>query len=179
MNPNEAILRELRRRQGDYSGRDILEERRKLTAAWREAHPEATAEPASGQHRTLDLVDPGKPGSKDDPEIWVNDVYHVSVRRWPKDPVFGSGSMIQIGINSHDGTARHDWRDFQNIKNQIAGPECEGFELYPAERRLLDPSNYYTIWCFPALKRIKCGVEEGRRVFDADEAWAPQRAFEK
>jgi hypothetical protein len=41
--------------------------------------------------------------------------------RWKKDPVFGThGGMVQIGINCHDGTARHDWRDMQNIKNQIA-----------------------------------------------------------
>jgi len=103
----------------------------------------------------------------------------VTVRRWSKDPVFGTGGgMIQIGINALDGTARHDWREFQMIKNQIAGPECEAFELYPAERRLLDPSNYYTLWCFPGLKKIKVGHAEGRRVLDANEALAPQRAFE-
>jgi hypothetical protein len=87
--------------------------------------------------------------------------------------------MIQIGINSLDGTARHDWREFQGIKNQIAGPECEAFELYPAEGRLLDPSNYYSLWCFPGLRRIKVGVEQGRHVLNADEAMAPQRAFAK
>jgi len=103
----------------------------------------------------------------------------VTVRRWTKDPVFGTqGGMIQLGINAHDGTARHDWREFQWIKNQIAGDECEAFELYPAESRLLDPSNYYTLWCFPGLKRIKVGQNE-RRVLNADEALAPQRAFEK
>jgi hypothetical protein len=119
-----------------------------------------------------------QPDDQQHPEIWESDVYQVTVRRWSKDPVFGTrGGMIQIGINSHDGTARHDWRDFQGIKNQIAGPECEAFELYPAESRLLDPSNYYTLWCFPALKRIKVGLEEGRRVLDADEALAPQRGF--
>ena len=120
-----------------------------------------------------------KRNSRDSPEVWVNDIYHVSVRRWDNDPVFGRGGMIQIGINTHDGTARHDWREFQEIKNQIAGPECEAFELYPAESRLLDPSNYYTLWCFPGVKRIKVGIDQGRRVWDADEALAPQRKFEK
>jgi len=55
--------------------------------------------------------------------------------------------------------------------------QCEAFELYPAESRLLDPSNYYTLWCFPGLKRIKVGMDEPRRVFDADEAFAPQRGL--
>jgi len=179
-NANEAIIRELRRRMGDYTVKDVITEREKLIALWRAAHPEAAAEPASGQHRTLDQIEAGRPGDKERPEIWTNDVYQVTVRRYPKDAVFGSsGGMIQIGINSIDGTARHDWRDFQGIKNQIAGPECEAFELYPAESRLLDPSNYYTLWCFPGVKRLKVGVEEGRRVWNCDEAWAPQRGFTK
>lgn len=177
-----AMIREARSRTADYSLHDVIEERRKLIEMWRAAHPEAAAEPASGIHRTLDLVEPGdrKGGNQQkNPEIWASDVYHVTVRRWPDDPVFGTRGMIQIGISSHDGTARHDWRDFQGIKDQIAGPECEAFELYPAESRLLDPSNYYTLWCFPGLKRIKVGINEGRRVLEADEALAPQRGFAK
>ena len=93
-----------------------------------------------------------------------------------EDKVFGTSTgMIQLGISAHDGTARHDWREFQEIKNQLAGPECEAFELYPAVSRLLDPSNYYTLWCFPGLRHIKLGKFEGRRVWDQDEAIAPQR----
>jgi hypothetical protein len=84
--------------------------------------------------------------------------------------------MIQIGIATLDGTARHDWREFQAIKNQIAGSECEAFELYPAESRLLDPSNYYTLWCFPGIRRLRIGHDE-RRVLDQNEAFAPQRAL--
>jgi hypothetical protein len=43
-----AMLEEIRRRNVDYSVRDMLEERRKLVAAWRAVHPEAAAEPVSG-----------------------------------------------------------------------------------------------------------------------------------
>ena len=94
--------------------------------------------------------------------------------------MFGSNEgMIQLGISAHDGTARHDWREFQWIKNQLAGEECEAVELYPAESRLLDPSNYYSLWCFPGIKRLKIGKNEPRRVWDSDEALAPQRGFEK
>lgn len=67
----------------------------------------------------------------------------------------------------------------QAIKNQLAGAECEGFELFPAESRLLDPSNYYTMWCFPSLGRLRVGLDEGRRVWDQDEAMAPQRGLAK
>lgn len=176
-----ALAAEIKRRMRDYAATDIAEERRKLVELWRSVHPEAASEPPSTKHRPLMLTDPGdRARVQDRPELWHNDIYQATVRRWPDDPVFGTrGGMIQIGIHAHDGTACHDWRDFQGIKNQIAGEECEGFELYPAESRLLDPSNYYTIWCFPGLKRIKVGIVEGRRVLDADEALAPQRGFSK
>jgi hypothetical protein len=177
---SQALAREIKRRRLDYAAHEVAEERRKLIEEWRAAHPEAAAETPSSRHRPLDQINPGVPGDKEQPEIWANDIYQVTVRRWPDDPVFGTrGGMIQLGINSHDGTARHDWRDFQGIKNQFAGEECEAFELYPAESRLIDPSNYYTLWCFPGLKRLKVGMNEGRRVFGADEALAPQRGFTK
>lgn len=182
MTQREAVLHEIRRRIADYENAgDIARERDKLIALWRAAHPAAAAEAPSAKHRPLDMTHHGDPDDPaDNPEIWVNDIYNVTVRRWPDDPVFGTRrGMIQIGIHTHDGTARHDWREFQGIKNQIAGEECEAFELYPAESRKLDPSNYYTLWCFPALKRIKVGINEGRRVWNAAEAMAPQRAFEE
>ena len=87
--------------------------------------------------------------------------------------------MIQLGISAIDGSARHDWREFQWIKNQLAGEECEAFELYPAESRLMDPWNYYTLWCFPRVKQIKVGMTDTRRVWDSDESYAPQRGLPK
>jgi hypothetical protein len=161
----------------DYSEQRYLAERQKLVEIWRAAFPEAANE-SSSVHKPLLLLEsrtktlPGEPD-----EVWANDTYQVTVRRHEKDPVFGSrGGMIQLGINALDGTARHDWREFQAIKNQLAGSECEGFELYPAESRLMDPSNYYSLWCFPGLTKIRVGKPD-RRVFDADEAYAPQRAL--
>lgn len=175
----ERALHEIRKRLSDYSQADYEAERDKLVAAWRAAHPDCANEPPSRKHHPLDKLEEGAVDKVDRPERWANDIYSVLVRRWTEDKVFGSrGGMIQIGIHTLDGAARHDWRDFQNIKNQIAGDQCEAFELYPAEARLLDPSNYYTLWCFPGLKRIRVGVEE-RLVFDAEEAFAPQRGFEK
>ncbi len=174
-----AQLAEIRRRLGDYDSINFTEQRDKLVEAWRKHHAEAAKEASAYLHPLIlhhrfDTRDPAKHPD----EIWINDVYQVSVRRWDKDPVFGTrGGMVQLGINTHDGTARHDWREFQAIKNQFAGDECEAFELYPAESRLLDPSSYYSLWCFPGLKRIRVGINEGREARDADEALAPQRAF--
>jgi len=35
---------------------------------------------------------------------------------------------------------------FQQIKNEIIGPEYEATELYPAESRLVDSSEEYHLW---------------------------------
>jgi hypothetical protein len=171
---NAKILQRL----ADYMQSDMDESRARLVALWRRYHPEAAQEaPSYLKPLVLSNVrQPGDHASKPD-EYWNNDTYHITVRRYRKDPVFQSeGGMVQLGISSLDGTARHDWRDFQAIKNQLAGAECEAFELYPAESRLLDPSNYYTLWCFPGVRRIKIGNEK-RDVLDADRALAPQRGF--
>jgi hypothetical protein len=144
----------------------------RLTELWREEAPlavEEKSDPLGEFELSEDRCDDGA-------ERWDNDKYMVSVRRFPDEPVFGSRhGMVVLGISSIDGTARPDWRDFQAIKNRFAGPEAEAFELYPAESRLLDPSNYYTLWCFPKT-RIRVG-QNIRRVFQAKDAIAPQRAF--
>lgn len=169
----------IRARLAMYAQSDPVAERLALVEAWRKAHPEAAGEESAAlkpliRDESYQKRGPGKPD-----EAWFNDVYYVHLRRYSEDPVFGSpGGMVTIGISSHDGAARHDWRDMQAIKNQLVGPECEGFELFPAESRLLDPNNHYIIWTFPGLKRINVG-ETVRKVRDADEALAPQRALPK
>jgi len=180
MNKGEDITlnrRILEDRLADYRMRDPAEIRAELVAKWRAAYPLAAGEQPSETLKPLmrweAWTGPVKPEDPD--EIWYNDIYHITVRRHKKDAVFGTdGGMIQLGINTHEGIARHDWREFQSIKNQLAGPECEAFELYPAESRLCDPSNYYTLWCFPGVKRLKVGLME-RRVLDADISLSPQR----
>jgi hypothetical protein len=182
MRDQNTIAKVIKQRLGDYKAEDFVEQRRKLVEAWRNAYPEAAKE-TSSYLKPLMLVHVAKhnpvdaQGRKLPDEEWANDTYYVTLRRYPKDPVFRSdGGVIQLGISSLDGTARHDWRDFQAVKNQLAGPECEAFELYPAESRLLDPSNYYTLWCFPGVKRLKVG-NETHEVLDGDVALAPQRSF--
>lgn len=73
-------------------------------------------------------------------ETWVNDLYQVEVRRYPDE------RMAHINIRRRDGWPGRDWRHFQQIKNEICGPECEAIELYPAESRLVDTSNKYHLW---------------------------------
>lgn len=107
---------------------------------------------------------------------WGNRLYTVTSKHYPDGWPLGGGEWVEIGIHSPDGEPRHDWRDFQRIKNQLCGDEWEAIELWPAESRLLDPSNYYILWCAP---KIPIGVFEPRRLMGPAECCAPQRGWSK
>lgn len=173
------LVKTVNERLKDYKDKDkdITKIRNKLVAEWKKHYPEAAKETYTGIRPLIEIERNKNKTHIDEPDsVWANDIYTVTFRWFHVDPVFNSEEgMILLGISSLDGTARHDWRDFQAIKNQLAGIECEAFELYPAESRLLDPSNYYALWCFPGLKRINIG-QNFRRVYEPDEALAPQRA---
>lgn len=88
-------------------------------------------------------------------EYWVNRHYQVEVRRH-------DGGLVHLNIRRRDGAAlMRDWRHFQQIKNEIVGPECEAIELYPAESRKVDTSNKFHLWAIadPTF-RFPIGFEE-------------------
>lgn len=97
-------------------------------------------------------------------EVWINEKYQVATIR-SEHPDFGP--VMQINIRRRDGNVIfRDWREFQDIKNQLAGPECEGLELYPAESRVIDVNNKYHIWCIlDTAKTIPIGWHQGRHVY--------------
>ena len=74
--------------------------------------------------------------------VWVNSRYTVHLTMMPE-------GLVWLSIKSRDRTARHDWRDFQRIKNELCGPECEGMEIYPAESRLHDSADQFHLWVMP------------------------------
>ena len=95
-----------------------------------------------------------RPGVVVDPDgtegaLWENHRYQVILRRSETGPF---GPYVHLTIRSADGSARHDWRDFQRIKNELVGEEAEGVELYPAESRLVDTANHYHLWVFPQYR---------------------------
>lgn len=75
--------------------------------------------------------------------LWINDVYQVAVR-----PLEGDyEGFIHLNIRRRDGgPILRDWRHFQQIKNELVGPECEAVELYPAESRKVDASNKFHLF---------------------------------
>ena len=109
-------------------------------------------------------------------EVWENDRYIVSVRRFKKGFFIKNAPYMILGIGNQDESAAHDWRDFQAIKNDLCGRDWEGIELYPSESRLKDPSNRFYLWCVPG-GILKFGLPGGRIVLNSYEAMAPQRPF--
>lgn len=90
--------------------------------------------------------------------IWENDQYRVMRRSL-------SDETMHLSICRIDKEPCKSWRDFQRIKNELAGKTWEGVELYPSEDRLTDMANQYHIWCFKnGLKEI--GFQSGRMVTD-------------
>jgi hypothetical protein len=70
-----------------------------------------------------------------------NDLYEVYLHEYMQ-------GMAHLSIKRFDREAIRDWRHFQQIKNDICGPETEAVELYPAESRLADNANQYHLWVF-------------------------------
>lgn len=95
---------------------------------------------------------------EDNCELWINKLYQVQVR-YCSD--LGHKGTIHLNIRRRDGSpAGHDWRHYQEIKNQLAGPEREAFEMYPAESRKVDTSNKWHLWVLPEGERIPIGSME-------------------
>jgi hypothetical protein len=62
---------------------------------------------------------------------------------------FEDGSM-HLSFKRRDRAAVRDWRHFQAIKNEVAGPEREAIEIFPSESNLIDAANEYHLWILPA-----------------------------
>jgi hypothetical protein len=90
----------------------------------------------------------GDTSDRDGRTLWKNDVYTV-IRLEAASTTGETDPAVYLSIRRNDRRPARDWRDFQRIKNQLAGPEYEGIELYPAESRLIDSANQYHLWCFP------------------------------
>lgn len=78
-------------------------------------------------------------------EVYGNERYTV-LRRVQEPVEEGAARLIWLSLHTHDRQALQDWRELQQIKNQLIGPECEAVQLYPAESRLVDTSNEAHVW---------------------------------
>ncbi len=80
---------------------------------------------------------------------FVNSIYQVEVeaRKMPA-PL---NVVVWLSFKTLDRQPRHNWREMQQIKNELVGEHVEAVEIYPDEDRLVDTCNQYHLWCFPAL----------------------------
>lgn len=96
-------------------------------------------------------------------EAWGNDLYDAIVRYMPTTSIetgeYG-GELIWISVKSHGRHPIRDWRHLQQIKNEIAGPEREAVEIFPAESRLVDTTNEFHLWVLPEGQRIPWGYNQ-------------------
>ena len=84
---------------------------------------------------------------------YVNELYQVQAT------AYGPG-CLHLNIRRRDGGMFKDWRHFQQIKNEIAGPEREAIELYPAESRKVDTTNKWHLWVLPEGERMDVGWKD-------------------
>jgi len=87
--------------------------------------------------------------------VFLNDKYQVAVRI-NKSPIEGK-DIIHLSIKRIDRSPITDWREKQEIKNQIIGEEYEAVELYPAESRLVDAANQFHLWALPNEEKFDVG----------------------
>lgn len=92
-------------------------------------------------------------------ECWRNSLYVVLVDRLPN-------GVTHLSIRRDDRAACRDWRHFQQIKNQLCGPEFEAVEIYPAESRVLDAANQFHLWVLPEGESVPLGFPTGGRSYD-------------
>jgi hypothetical protein len=55
---------------------------------------------------------------------------------------------FRLSIKRMDGARFHDWRLFQDIKNDVAGADRVAIEVYPSEDEVTDTANIYHLWVF-------------------------------
>jgi hypothetical protein len=106
-----------------------------------------------------------------------NDTYHVQI---VKDDPHGFGDDCELwwlSIKRHDREPIVDWRDFQEIKNQLCGEGKEGIMLYPKEDRVVDTANQYHMYVFMTEGWVvPCGFTVGLKTDTADFGKAKQRS---
>lgn len=89
-----------------------------------------------------------------DLSMWhANNRYAVCCTAYP-------GGWLWLSIAPLDGSPVRRWRDLQRIKNELAGPEREAVEVFPAESRLHDACNAYDLWVGPEGFRFPVGWRE-------------------
>lgn len=122
---------------------------KQLTEQMATAEPEMLRAACQDQEPTIALFRAYVEAEMSRCQLWLNDEYQVAV--YPPEANEGVTKqgwppVIHLSIKRIDREPVHDWRDLQEIKNLIVGPDHEAVELYPAESRKVDLANQYHLW---------------------------------
>jgi len=129
------------------------------TVEFKPPHPELIAETAAHYKITEQAATDMLNDYHHRCRFFVNDLYQVQSEEY-------APGCLHLNIRRRDGGMFKDWRHFQQIKNEIAGPEREAIELYPAESRKVDTSNKWHLWVQPPGVRIEVGWEKADVSYD-------------
>jgi hypothetical protein len=142
-----------------------------MMKAWREGEPAMRQLfPGTNEQEVLQemqtLLDDELSG-----RFFKNDIYQVVAR--------DRGELIHLSIKRLDRKPCRDWRDFQEIKNQLVGRYNEAVELYPAESRKVDGANQYHLWVIKDPRfRFPFGFNSGRIVSDTPVGFSVNRPLD-
>ena len=100
-------------------------------------------------------------------EWYKNDLYTVIKRE--HDTGIWPCPIIHLSIKRNDREPITDWRDMQQIKNELTNPEYDAIELHPKESRLVDTANQYHLWVFASEEFTLPVGWTTRNVIDGEE----------
>lgn len=110
--------------------------------------------------------------------LYANGLFHVLLKILQPD--VGITGALWLSIRRNDRKAIRDWRHFQRIKNELAGMEREGLEIFPPESSLVDGANQYHLWILPEGQTTPFTWKQGRKVNNvSDYVGAVQRPYEE
>jgi hypothetical protein len=116
-------------------------------------------------------------------DTFENDVYRVQRMKMDASCTRAeraenpAAEALWLAISRIDGKAIHDWRDLQRCKNEVAGPQREGLEVYPSESRVIDVGNAYHLFVLAAGETVPYGTRR-RMVLGHGIAGGSQRPLE-
>lgn len=95
-----------------------------------------------------------------DAECWYSDCGKYKVVKQEMKYVEGDpnnlvhdpqlNGMVWLSIRIDNGFEHLcDWRDFQEIKNDLCGTDRQAVEIYPPDNMLHDTDNVFHLWVFP------------------------------
>lgn len=86
--------------------------------------------------------------------VYTNSIYAVFVAEHATE----WGLVRQLMVRRFDEAPIRSWSDMQRIKNEIAGEDATGVEVYPAQDAVHDSANMYHIWILPSSVRLPFGL---------------------